>query len=55
MGSIGGEKERWIKQRQKLAEDKLTLLGNIILSAASINYLGPYEGLYRQQILRDSW
>jgi len=53
MGSIGSEKDRWIKQKIKLTEDKLTLLGNIILSAASINYLGPYEGVYRQEILRD--
>ena len=55
MSSIGSEKERWIATKAKLAEDKLSLLGDMILATAFITYLGPFEGSYRYRILREQW
>jgi len=55
MSSIGSEKERWITTKAKLAEDKISLLGDCILSAAFITYLGPFEGTYRMKIMRETW
>lgn len=55
MQSIGSEKDRWISTKTKLAEDKLSLLGDMIIAAAFVNYLGPYEGSYRARILSDAW
>ena len=55
MSSIGSEKDRWIATKQKLAEDKLSLLGDIILATGFVNYLGPFDGVYRLKILEESW
>ena len=55
MQSIGSEKDRWIATKQKLAEDKLSLLGDMILATCFVNYLGPFEGTYRLKVLQDTW
>lgn len=55
MTSIGSEKDRWIITKQKLAEDKRSLLGDMIIATCFVNYLGPYEGSYRIKILTESW
>ena len=55
MHSIGSEKERWIVTKSKLAEDKLSLLGDMIIATCFVNYLGPFEGSYRLKVLTDSW
>lgn len=51
MQSIGNEKDRWIDTKAKLAEDKLSLLGDMIISTCFVNYLGPFEGSYRMKVL----
>ena len=38
-----------------LAEDKKTVLGDMILATAFITYLGPFEGSYRYRVLRETW
>ena len=55
MQSIGSEKDRWISTKAKLAEDKLSLLGDMILATCFVNYLGPFEGTYRLKALHDTW
>ena len=55
MTSIGSEKERWILTKSKLAEDKLSLLGDMIIATCFVNYLGPYEGSYRMKTLTETW
>ena len=55
MQSIGSEKERWIETKSKLAEDKLSLLGDMIIATCFVNYLGPFEGSYRLKVLTESW
>jgi dynein heavy chain len=55
MSSIGSEKERWIHTKQKLAADKQSLLGDMIIATAFITYLGPFEGTFRYRAIRDSW
>ena len=55
MESIGSEKDRWIATKKKLANDKLSLLGDMILASSFVCYLGPFEGSYRVKILQDTW
>ena len=55
MQSIGSEKDRWIATKSKLAEDKLSLLGDMILASCFVNYLGPFEGTYRMRLINESW
>ena len=55
MSSIGSEKDRWIATKKKLAEDKLSLLGDMIIATSFVNYLGPFEGSYRLKVLTETW
>lgn len=55
MGSLGQEKERWVKQSEKLLRDKQSIVGDTILAAAFITYLGAFEGSYREKVVRDHW
>ena len=55
MQSIGSEKERWIATKQKLQNDKFTIVGDLVLSTCFITYLGLFEGQYRNKILHEVW
>lgn len=47
MGGLATEAERWKTNAAKLEEDLKNLIGNIVLAAASIAYLGPFTNEYR--------
>jgi dynein heavy chain len=49
---LGGEAERWKKSADVLSYDLNNLTGNIILSAASIAYLGPFNFEYRTSLIK---
>jgi hypothetical protein len=55
MQSIGTEKDRWITTKQKLQNDKTTVLGDLVLSTCFITYLGLFEGVYRMELLHEVW
>ena len=54
VGGLASEAERWKTNAAKLQEDLNNLIGNIVLAAASIAYLGPITYNYRQLML-NSW
>jgi dynein heavy chain len=51
---LGGEASRWQKTADMLAIDLENLIGNIIIAAAFISYLGPFTLKYRTT-LQESW
>ena len=53
IGSLGGERDRWIESSQKLDNRLKFLIGDIMLSAGTISYLGPFSSLYRQKCQKD--
>ena len=55
MGSLGNEKNRWIKTRDRLGREKLSMLGDMIVSASFITYLGPFEASFRERVVKKSW
>ena len=55
MGSLGQEKERWLKQSEKLLKDKQSIVGDSILASTFLTYMGAFEGSYREKIVRESW
>lgn len=42
---------RWKEQIENIAQELNELIGNVFLSAATISYLGPFTGAYREPIL----
>jgi tRNA isopentenyl-2-thiomethyl-A-37 hydroxylase MiaE len=47
------EKVRWQEQVTQLEERVRLLIGNALLSAASINYFGPFNNEFRHELMRD--
>ncbi len=54
LSGLGNESVRWNINVGELQEDFKNLVGNILLSAAFISYLGPFTAEYRQT-LSDLW
>ena len=52
---LAGEKERWGKIVVKMKEDMKNLLGDMILAAGMMAYMGNFIGGYREKILQGSW
>ena len=47
IGLLGSEGERWLETVDILNKEEEKLIGNVFLAAASISYMGPFTGLYR--------
>lgn len=47
IGGLGGEKVRWTETAQRLKDAYAHLVGDMIISAAIIAYLGPFTSAYR--------
>ena len=47
IGGLGGEKIRWTETAQRLRDAYTHLVGDMIISAAIIAYLGPFTAAYR--------
>jgi dynein heavy chain len=50
ISSLGDEKGRWGESKTQLAKDLTNLVGNMILSAGCIAYLGPFTSEYRERM-----
>ncbi|DBA76763.1 TPA: hypothetical protein ACH3X2_008790 [Trebouxia sp. C0005] len=53
IGGLGGEKVRWTETAQRLKDAYTHLVGDMIISAAIIAYLGPFTSAYRQRVTAD--
>ncbi|XP_071815449.1 dynein axonemal heavy chain 3-like isoform X3 [Apostichopus japonicus] len=53
IAGLGGEKDRWLQLVEELGESYVNIVGNVLLSAAVVAYLGPFTTDFRQDCLRD--
>ena len=51
ISGLGGEKARWTQRAQELSEQYQKLIGDVLLAAGQVAYLGPYTQTYRQEWL----
>ena len=51
MNSLSTERTRWEVNVQKLQKDSVNLLGDLVISAAFISYIGAFETSYREKLL----
>jgi len=54
ISGLGGEKQRWTVAATNLGEQCAKLLGDVLLAAGQIAYLGPFTASYRIDVLH-SW
>ncbi|XP_052058680.1 dynein axonemal heavy chain 3-like isoform X1 [Mytilus californianus] len=53
ISGLGGEKERWTKNVEDLTETYDNIVGDVLLSASIVAYLGPFILDYRQECLKE--
>lgn len=53
IGGLGGEKSRWTEAAKNLQVIYDNLLGDILVSAGVIAYLGPFTLAFRDQCITD--
>jgi len=51
VSGLSSESERWNVRAEELEGDLKNLIGNIIISAGYISYLGPFTLPYRMELL----
>jgi len=47
ISGLGGEKVRWTQNVKDLSETYDNIVGDVLLSAGVVAYLGPFEMAYR--------
>ncbi|XP_052759353.1 dynein axonemal heavy chain 3 [Galleria mellonella] len=52
IGGLGGEKARWTELARQLQDLLNNIIGDVLLSAGFIAYLGPYTVNYRREIIQ---
>ncbi|XP_064633532.1 dynein axonemal heavy chain 3-like isoform X2 [Lineus longissimus] len=53
ISGLGGEKKRWTENVKNLSYTYDNIVGDVLLSAGVVAYLGPFELAYRQDCLKD--
>ncbi|MGH0152118.1 UNVERIFIED_CONTAM: hypothetical protein FKN15_029859 [Acipenser sinensis] len=53
ISGLGGEKERWLQISQQLQDTYQNIVGDVLLSAGVVAYLGPFTPNFRQEVLKD--
>merc|ERR1711871_1024070 len=51
--SLASEKTRWQGESERLNGDLRNLIGNMVLSAGCIAYLGPFTSEFRDQMTKE--
>jgi dynein heavy chain len=53
IGSLGDEKERWTECARDLGEVFVTLLGDVLIAAGTVAYLGAFTKSFRDECMMD--
>ncbi|KAK7101861.1 hypothetical protein V1264_020177 [Littorina saxatilis] len=53
ISGLGGEKSRWTQNIEDLTEQYMNIIGDVLLSAAVVAYLGPFILMFRQECLKE--
>lgn len=55
MGGLSSENVRWAESIEKLKEQEKTLVGDVLLTAAFVSYLGAFTKRYRLDLMDNIW
>ncbi|XP_071960977.1 dynein axonemal heavy chain 3-like [Antedon mediterranea] len=53
ISGLGGEKERWQELTEQLSATYVNIVGDVLLSAGVVAYLGPFTLSFRQECLKE--
>lgn len=52
---LGGEREAWTLKVKQYSKDMENLLGDVLMSAGVVSYMGPFIWSYREYCLNQKW
>lgn len=55
VGGLADENKRWNELVKTLGGDAMKMIGNCILSAAFVSYIGPFNQDFRDDIWKNIW
>ena len=55
VGGLADENVRWQTNVETFKEEKLLLIGNVLVSSAFVSYIGPFSSGFRNQLWQDQW
>jgi dynein heavy chain len=55
VGGLADENKRWGHNVETYKVDRTTMIGNALVSAAFVSYIGPFSYLFRQKLWKDTW
>eukprot|EP00961_Rhodomonas_salina_P152349 2050659-Rhodomonas_salina.1 len=53
IGGLGGERKRWEETVQSLGVDLMNVVGDVLVSAATVAYLGAFTSDYREVMVKE--
>ncbi|XP_022099330.1 dynein heavy chain 3, axonemal-like isoform X3 [Acanthaster planci] len=53
ISGLGGERDRWMQQAEELGETFTNIVGDVLISAGVVAYLGIFTLSFRQECLKD--
>jgi len=55
VNGLSDENARWKSNVITYKNDKLTMIGDALVSAAFVSYIGPFNSAFRSQLWKDQW
>lgn len=55
VNGLADENVRWTNNVKQFEQEKLTMIGNALLSAAFVSYVGPFNSVFRKNLWADQW
>lgn len=55
VNGLADENTRWVNNVQQFKNERITMIGDALLSAAFVSYIGPFSSRFRNELWRDKW
>lgn len=55
VNGLADENIRWTNNVANYKKEKITMIGDALLSAAFVSYIGPFSSAFRNELWRESW
>lgn len=54
VNGLADESQRWVEAEERLGVELINLIGNMMISAGFVSYVGPFTAVYRSRLL-EGW
>ena len=55
VGGLADENKRWTENVATFKHERVTMIGNALISAAFVSYIGPFSYLFRGRLWKETW